>query len=53
MAGRPRGSAPRDELIKVRVTTAGKAAAEKAAKPLSLSDYVRGLIAKDIENRGL
>lgn len=53
MAGRPRGSEPRDTEIKVRVTQQGKQAAINAARPLSVSDYVRHLIAKDIKERGL
>jgi hypothetical protein len=53
MAGRPRGSEARDETLKVRVTKAGKDAATRAARPMSVSDYVRGLIAKDIKERGL
>lgn len=53
MAGRPRGSAARSETIKVRVTPAGKAVAEKAAHPLSVSDYIRALIADDVRKRGL
>lgn len=53
MAGRPRGSEPRSEEIKVRMTPAGKRAAVKAAAPLSVSDWVRQLMAKDIKDRGL
>lgn len=53
MAGRPRGSEARTEEIKVRMTPSGKALATKAAHPLSVSDYVRGLIAKDIQRKGL
>ena len=53
MPGRPRGSAPRDEEIKVRITRDGKRAVVEAARPLSISDYVRGLIAEDIKRRGL
>lgn len=53
MAGRPRGSAPRDEEIKVRVTKEGKKAAVRAAHPLSVSDWVRKLMADDIRKRGL
>lgn len=53
MAGRPRGSAPRDAEIKIRVTQAGKEAAVKAAAPLSVSDWVRKLMSDDIRKRGL
>lgn len=53
MAGRPRGSAPRDVEIKVRMTREGKEAAIRAAAPLSVSDWVRHLMAKDIKERGL
>lgn len=53
MAGRPRGAEARSEEIKVRMTPAGKQTAIDAAKPLSVSDYVRTLIAKDIRERGL
>lgn len=53
MAGRPRGPEPRNEIIRVRVTPAGKAAAERARGGLSMSDYVRGLIAKDVRERGV
>lgn len=53
MAGRPRGAEARTEEIKVRMTAPGKALAMKAARPLSLSDYVRGLIAEDIKRKGL
>lgn len=53
MAGRPRGSAPRDEEIKVRVTKAGKQAAVRAAAPLSVSDWIRKLMSEDIQRRGL
>lgn len=52
MAGRPRGSEARSEEIKVRMTPSGKAAAVEAARPLSVSDYIRHLIAKDIKARG-
>lgn len=53
MAGRPRGSEARSEEIKVRMTPTGKQAAVEAAKPLSVSDWVRHLMAKDIKERGL
>jgi hypothetical protein len=53
MAGRPRGSAPRDTEIKIRVTKDGKEAAVRAAAPLSVSDWVRKLMADDIAKRGL
>jgi hypothetical protein len=53
MAGRPRGSEPRDEEIKIRVTKTGKEAAVRAARPLSVSDWVRKLMADDIARRDL
>lgn len=53
MAGRPRGSEPRDEVIRIRVTRQGKQAADRARGRLSMSDYVRGLIAKDVKERGI
>lgn len=53
MAGRPRGAEARNAEIKIRMTETGKALAVKAARPLSLSDYVRGLIAADIRKKGL
>lgn len=53
MAGRPRGSTPRDTEIKIRVTKEGKAAAVAAARPMSVSDWVRKLMADDIARRGL
>ena len=53
MAGRPRGSEPRSEEIKIRVTPSGKEAAINAARPLSVSDWLRKLMAEDIARRGL
>jgi hypothetical protein len=53
MAGRPRGSEPRDEYLRVRMTTSGKAAAKKGAGGQSMSDYVRRLIHEDLKRRGL
>lgn len=53
MAGRPRGSEPRNEIIRVRITPQGKAAAEKARGGASMSDYVRGLIAEDVKKKGV
>lgn len=53
MAGRPRGAEARNAEIKVRVTPAGKRAAIEAARPLSVSDWLRHLMAKDMRERGL
>lgn len=40
-------------MLRVRITPSGLAAARKAAGGVSLSDYVRGLIAADVKRRGL
>lgn len=53
MAGRPRGSEPRDLVLRVRITKAGKAAADQARGGISMSDYIRGLIAADVKRKGL
>lgn len=53
MAGRPRGNQARSEMLRIRITPSGKEAAEKARGPLSMSDYVRGLIADDVKKKGL
>lgn len=49
MAGRPRGSAARDEVLRVRMTASGMAALDRARGGLTRSDYVRSLIAKDVK----
>lgn len=53
MAGRPRGSQPRDAMLRVRVTKSGLDALDKARGGLSRSDYIRGLITKDIERKSI
>jgi hypothetical protein len=51
MAGRPKGSEARTELVQVRMTKAGKALLTKARGTKSISDYVRDLIAQDVARR--
>lgn len=53
MAGRPRGNQPRSEIIRIRITPSGKEAAERARGGLTMSDYVRGLIADDCKRKGI
>lgn len=52
MAGRPKGEQVRDEVIKIRVTKAGKERVEALAAPQNVSDYTRDLWAADARRRG-
>lgn len=53
MAGRPRGSTARSETLRIRVTPAGKKVADRARGGMSMSDYIRDLIAKDAKSKGI
>ena len=53
MAGRPQGAAARDVMLRIRITTAGAKALDIARGGLTRSAYVRELIAKDIQKKGI
>lgn len=53
MAGRPRGSEPRTELLRVRLTPTARLMVETARGGLSVSDYIRQLVVEDCKRKGL
>jgi hypothetical protein len=51
MAGRPRGSAARDEMLRIRMTSSGMSALDRVRGSVTRSDYVRRLISDDVKRK--